>query len=446
MFQVLRQANQRDGTYILESTSPPFEKRDQAQFVRLACLRCREKKVRCTGDKNGCQRCRDKGVKCSYASSLASTSASTTSSTTTIASSSTLSVSMLTPPATATGQQSIAITSFSNTPVVPMSDGFSEAEPRVSSTIFDGNTTAYDFSHIESNFLHDTSTSLLHGPFSSPSSTSISSIHPTFSSFHDFLHEPLLNFPMDGPKPTPRRAPSVLSQVNTEQVTRSDLDPTNCYSSHDILQAFEAVEVCLVWAPRASNAANASPLLLGIDEMLTCQKEVLESCRARLQCKACRFQSYDAVIIMNICEKLLGSILRVKAVVDNQRSHDFTQSPNPRLPFFPSSTASSYSLAEQVMFQKQDNQHSQRVLDTSPNRITNFDSQGLDLGLGEWRVDDEDKLHVLASLLRIRMMKLKHLVQQLEEVVTSSRWLMHATMVKDLSGYISKCQGGIFDS
>ncbi|KAJ8132103.1 hypothetical protein O1611_g1521 [Lasiodiplodia mahajangana] len=455
MFQVLRQANQRDGTYILESTSPPFEKRDQAQFVRLACLRCREKKVRCTGDKNGCQRCRDKGVKCSYASSSSSSSTTTTTTTTAASTSSSPAepatttrpaTAMLTPPATATEQQSTTNTSSSTAPVAAVPDELSEAESGVSSTMFDDTIATYDFSHVESDFLHDTSVSLLHDPFNPSSSTSMNSIHPTFSSFHDFLHEPLLNFPIDGSEPVSRKTPPILNRVSAEQATGSDLDPNNCYSSHDILQAFEAVEVCLVWAPRTSTATNATPLLLGIDEMLTCQKEVLESCRARLQCKACRFRSHDAVILMNICEKLLGSILRVKAVVDNQRSHDFTPSPNnTRLPSFLNSATSSYSLVEQVMFQKQDNRHPQRV-DTGRNRINHFDSQALDLGLGEWRVDDEDKLHVLASLLRIRMMKLKHVVQELEEAVMSNRWLMHATMVRDLSGYISKCQGGILDS
>ncbi|KAI1127653.1 hypothetical protein F5Y10DRAFT_292689 [Nemania abortiva] len=455
MFQILRQANQRDGTYVLESTNPPFEKRDPAQIVRLACLRCREKKVRCTGDKDGCQRCSDKGVKCSYANSSPPSSSSSSSSSSITATSASPSTSesatvaqpttaLLTPPATTVEQQSTASTSSSTAPVAPVPDRLSEAGTGVSSAMLEHNTATYDFNQVESDFIHDTPSSMIHDPFNPPSSTSMNSIHPDFS-FQDFLHEPILNFSStDSAESLLRKAP-LIGRTGAEQAVGSDPDPNNCYSSHGMLQAFEAVEVCLVWTPRACSTANATPLSLGIDEMLTCQKEVLQSCRARLQCKLCRFRSHDAVLLMNICEKLLGSILRVKDVVDNQRNHDLAHSSNLRLPSFVSSTISSYSLIEQAMFQKQENQHPQRV-DTSRNRINNFDGQALDLGLGEWRVDDEDKLHVLASLLRIRMMKLKQVVQELEEVVMSNCWLMHATMVRDLSGYISKCQGGILDS
>ncbi|KAH8161796.1 hypothetical protein CIB48_g6445 [Xylaria polymorpha] len=430
MFQVLRQANQRDGTYVLESTSPPFEKRDQAQFVRLACLRCREKKVRCTGDKDGCQRCRDKGVQCSYADSSTSSASSSGAEPANVPRSA---AAMLTPPATAV-EQPTSSTSSSTTPTATAPERASGA----SSGMFEDNVPAYDFSHVESDFIHDPSGSMLHDPFNPSGGTSMSNIHPTFASFNDFLHEPLLSFPStDGAESTSGKAPPT-GGAGGEETAGSDKDPTNCYSSHDMLQAFEAVEVCLVWTPRTSTTTNAAPLLLGIDEMLTCQKEVLESCRARLQCKACRLRSQDAVILMNICEKLLSSILRVKAVVDNQRNQDLAQSPScPRISSFLNSMTSSYSLVEQVMFPKQDSRHLQRG-DTGRSRLNSLDSQTLDLGLGEWRVDDEDKLHVLGSLLSIRMMKLKHVVQELEEAVMSNRWLVHATMVRDLSGYISK--------
>ncbi|GAP89746.1 putative transcription factor protein [Rosellinia necatrix] len=475
MFQVLRQANQRDGTYVLESTSPPFEKRDQAQFVRLACLRCREKKVRCTGDKDGCQRCRDKGAHCSYAdsssSSASSLSSSAVSSAVERASVPRSAAVMLTPPATeppsttttaitttatATTNTNTNINTNTNTNTNTTSSRSSSNTPATSlpeshstrgSSVFDDNTANYDFTHVESDFIHDSSGPMLHDPFNASGGTSMSNMHPPFSSFNDFLHEPLFNFPStEGTEAVPRKALLPPHRTSNEQATESDPDLTNCYSSHDLLQAFEAVEVCLVWTPRAPTTTNASPLLLGIDEMLTCQKEVLESCRARIQCKNCRLRSHDAVILMNICEKLLSSILRVKAVVDSQRSHDLGRPPScPRVPSFLNSTTSPYYLVEQVMFQKQDNRHPQRG-DVGRSRINSLDTQALDLGLGEWRVDDEDKLHVLASLLSIRMVKLKHVVQELEEAVMSNRWLVHATMVRDLSGYISKCQAGILDS
>lgn len=45
MFNTLRRVDSSDGSYVIETTGAPFDKRDHTKFVRLACVHCRSKKV-----------------------------------------------------------------------------------------------------------------------------------------------------------------------------------------------------------------------------------------------------------------------------------------------------------------------------------------------------------------------------------------------------------------
>ncbi|KAI1394752.1 hypothetical protein F4819DRAFT_239462 [Hypoxylon fuscum] len=55
------------GQYVVESTASPFD-RPSHRISRLACVYCRSKKVKCTGEEHGCRRCLDKQIVCSYTS------------------------------------------------------------------------------------------------------------------------------------------------------------------------------------------------------------------------------------------------------------------------------------------------------------------------------------------------------------------------------------------
>lgn len=56
----------------------------------------------------------------------------------------------------------------------------------------------------------------------------------------------------------------------------------------------------------------------------------------------------------------------------------------------------------------------------------------IDSTLGAWKIDDEDKLHVLKSLLGARTARLRDLVDRIAIVATANRWLAHSNMIRDL--------------
>lgn len=106
------------------------------------------------------------------------------------------------------------------------------------------------------------------------------------------------------------------SSSNSDRPTGSSLDcgpPRQKCGCFDLLRIFEAVEIHLVWATRASSPGNRS---FRVDEILSCQKEVLDRCDVRLQCREYPLKSWDAMLLICICDKVLASILKVMAAGD----------------------------------------------------------------------------------------------------------------------------------
>ncbi|KAK8132040.1 hypothetical protein PG999_000213 [Apiospora kogelbergensis] len=440
MFQVLRQADQRDGTSILESATP---RGGQTATTRLACVRCREKKVRCTGDRDSCQRCKDKQVPCSY---VAATRTEVSPRSSADPPAATASPAESTNPNPPPGEQQQQPTS--NIPAVTLPNTTSQTLPEAVSANFafacDDALDTYDFDQDMSQFV-----SMDDDAFEALAMTS-SHTASSFDVFEGHLHDPLLDILGSSDSshlsmsPDPRSSES-SSLRRTGDGRGEQQQQRSCHSSHDMLRTFEAVEVSLMWTQRGPCAAASPPL--GLEEMLTCQKEVLDSCRARLGCTTCRFESYDAVILINICEKLLGSMVKVQAAIKGQRGRGqqtpMLSSPHRASSLLGSSTGS-YSLVEQILFnstgRKPQQQHHEAQ---SRNSLGRQHSKSFGTGISEWKFDEEDKLHALLSLLGIRMGKLKHVVQALEEVVLSNRWLVHTSMVQHLGAQVSKHQVGI---
>ncbi|RFU27495.1 hypothetical protein B7463_g8848, partial [Scytalidium lignicola] len=66
MFGTLRSIPSGNETYMVQATSPPFKTGRDTQPSRLACVACRMKKLKCTGERAGCQRCLTKDIACQY--------------------------------------------------------------------------------------------------------------------------------------------------------------------------------------------------------------------------------------------------------------------------------------------------------------------------------------------------------------------------------------------
>ncbi|KAF1962413.1 hypothetical protein CC80DRAFT_570319 [Byssothecium circinans] len=78
MFGTFRHEKSQSGhdLSVLEPITSPFE-RSSYKISRIACVYCRFKKVKCTGEEQGCQRCPDKQLRCSYTTPARSNSEST---------------------------------------------------------------------------------------------------------------------------------------------------------------------------------------------------------------------------------------------------------------------------------------------------------------------------------------------------------------------------------
>ncbi|KAK8880053.1 Aspyridones cluster regulator [Apiospora arundinis] len=436
MFQVLRQADQRDGTSILESATP---RGGQTATTRLACVRCREKKVRCTGDRDSCQRCKDKKVPCSYVAATRPEMSPRSSADAPATTASPAESTNLNPPPGEPQQPT------SNLPAVTLPNTtsqttLSEAASGTFSFACDDAIETYDFDQEMSQFV-----SMDDDAFEALAMTT-SNTGSSFEFFESHLHDPLLDILGSDGRPDSSHLSSMSpDQRSSESRGGRDEQHMSCHSSHDMLRTFEAVEVSLMWTQRGSCAAVSPPL--GLEEMLTCQKEVLDSCRARLGCTTCRLESYDAMILINICQKLLGSMVKVQAAIKGQRGREPTSTPSSlrASSLLDSSSAGPYSLVEQIMFSNNPGRKPQHHHEAqSRNGLGRQHSKSFGTGLSEWRFDEEDKLHALLSLLGIRMGKLKHVVQALEEIARSNRWLVHTSMAQHLGAQVSKHQVGIF--
>ncbi|GLB08934.1 hypothetical protein AtubIFM57258_004843 [Aspergillus tubingensis] len=64
MFGTLVSTQSESEPFISHVIRPPFE--SDRELKHLACLACRTKKLKCTGERTGCQRCLDRGLPCEY--------------------------------------------------------------------------------------------------------------------------------------------------------------------------------------------------------------------------------------------------------------------------------------------------------------------------------------------------------------------------------------------
>ncbi|KAI0008532.1 hypothetical protein F4779DRAFT_436445 [Xylariaceae sp. FL0662B] len=377
MFSTLRSENSGNGLYVLESnTGSPFDNKNrQNKTVRIACDRCRWKKLKCTSEKDGCRRCSEKKWLCSYTSSAArpKTSPHTES----------LSNGIPLSPET-----SESFTPRSAPEVVANGDSLATALDLPSDTGGYGSFNNADIDLSVAELLDMT-----------PSLDDISSLYAPCAPFSDSSRE----------LPTPN-----ISDTTGQTPTRSGCDDeTNetrkCSCPEKVVRTYEMVEICLVWELR-------EPSSLGTDEMLRYQKEALMSCESFLACDTCVLQSEYAMIIIKICNKLLVNIAEISAISSNTKMN----SHRPR----------EASLAGVSTTRTIENRRKWKA-GQNDDRLAGWT---LGSGIDQWRIDDEDKLEMLTSLLNGRITRLRSLINRLEEIAILNCWLAHKRMIRDLMG------------
>ncbi|KAG6364519.1 hypothetical protein INS49_006120 [Diaporthe citri] len=337
MFQTLRQEVRGDRQFVAETTGAPFEKKSQGRFARVACNLCRGKKLKCTGEKEGCQRCLEKGLACFYGPSSPSSSARPDTA------GAAGPQAAVTPPATAEH--------FTGTGGPAQHGSASGTITDPGPCMFDNDAALYEFLHADPDF----------EPSEPPASDSlffdtvglVSPLHGAMSLSDVFAQTQAHS---QAVAPEGALVATGLSSTlpnSSDRPTSSSLDcgpPRQKCGCFDLLRIFEAVEIYLVWATRASGPGNKS---FRVDEILSCQKEVLDRCDLRLQCREHPLKSWDAMLLICICDKVLASILKVMAAGDAGPA----QSPRPpsssgRKQSFLDPNSSPSSVMEQVLIKR----------------------------------------------------------------------------------------------
>jgi len=198
----------------------------------------------------------------------------------------------------------------------------------------------------------------------------------------------------------------------------------------EIMRIYEKAEIYLVWSLRGRSAT----ISLGPDELLQCQKEVLSSCESILNCDKCSLQPEQAMMIISIFEKVRASIIEMSGMsilpdleddgretryVDN---NSFSRQRRDTFPEFTKST----SLDDHGNYGNGGGEIVSSARGGYKRKSLLFNS-------GDWNVDNEDKMHMLKCLINVRATRLIELSNRLDKVALENNWLVHRSILKDLS-------------
>jgi hypothetical protein len=179
-----------------------------------------------------------------------------------------------------------------------------------------------------------------------------------------------IEIPNNGPQPT--RTPQHL--------------PATCRCLEQLMGANEVMQVKLVWGACPSNG-----LAVSVDDMLQCQKDILVSCETLLECGRCSLRSDYVMLIVSMCHEMMNGIGDLGAML---------------LP------------------------GSQNERSSKRSRSESDGGRKRGLKPGGWRLDDEDEIQVIKSLIGIRIARLGSLIGQLEKTVKANHpdyeWVIRA--------------------
>ncbi|KAK5630176.1 hypothetical protein RRF57_005891 [Xylaria bambusicola] len=161
---------------------------------------------------------------------------------------------------------------------------------------------------------------------------------------------------------------------------------TACQCLEKLMQANEDMQVKLVWGACPLNGVTVS-----VDEMLQCQKDILVSCETLLECKACSQRSDYVMLIVSMCHEMMNGI---------------------------------GDLSEMIL------PGSQQGSSKRPRSESDVRKRDLKVKAGAWRLDDEEEINVIRSLIGIRITRLGSLITLLEKAVKAKHpayeWVIRA--------------------
>ncbi|KAI0196454.1 hypothetical protein F4808DRAFT_439713 [Astrocystis sublimbata] len=158
-----------------------------------------------------------------------------------------------------------------------------------------------------------------------------------------------------------------------------------CHCLEKLMGANEDMQVKLVWGAYPPNGGSVS-----VDDMLQCQKDILVSCETLLECDRCSLRSDYVMLVVSMCHEMMNGIADLSAML------------------LPGSQNGSVKRA----------------------RSESDGGRKRGLKAGGWRLDDEDEIQVIKSLIGIRITRLGSLTTLLEKVVNAHRpayeWVIRA--------------------
>ncbi|KAI0543720.1 hypothetical protein F4679DRAFT_83452 [Xylaria curta] len=455
MFQTLkaRRSNTGESAYVVQSSCLPSEK-DKGKKPR-ACAFCKLKKLKCLIEGDSCAKCLKQGLECSYRSTNAKKNTPSSPSSSRRLSRSKHELRALSPTNnTSSTPEPVSHTSPSSpfggrtagsfpeiTPALPTQGtvaGSSTATSVASlsgfsvSEFFDGDINL-DFLDIPHDGVNGCDTPMyltsndmtdchLDATGFTPMHTSAPSHLTPPSPLHDGIESPGDDIPMApypsgqhtpsassgsvGWKPSPVMAPrppplAQLSNIPSSQAIPSEQSrveqrepgsphtrTVSCRCLERVMSANEAMQVKLVWVTSADTGSAVS-----VDDTLQCQKDMLASCGDLLECLICTLRSDYIMLVVSMCREMIAAIIDLSATIASDGQHR--------------SRKRSCSEATDGSW-------------TSVQRVN----------AGVWRLDDQDEMVVIKSLIRIRVTRLRNLIARLEAVVKTHHpdyeWIVRA--------------------
>lgn len=230
----------------------------------------------------------------------------------------------------------------------------------------------------------------------------------------DFALDPLLSLPLTSmPAPiSPHPWPTDSASENgASEATPASSSSATCECLGRVAGIYEFVTAKLVW--------RSLRLPRDLKDILKNQKAALQGCEISLQCRTCVNRSSYILLVISICEKIMGSLERVVSGPQRPEPQDgFSQMPS--------------EMTECQLSGNSLSQRDQMNTDTGeigPNRTHDH---GLGLSFGWWQLDDDDEKHVVHGLITARIIKLNQVVETIERLVNRQEWCLQGGMVREL--------------
>ncbi|GFN19704.1 Zn(II)2Cys6 transcription factor domain-containing protein [Aspergillus tubingensis] len=403
MFGTLSQNHSTQASYIVQVTDPPFQTDRNARTPHLACMACRTKKLKCSGEKTGCQRCQMKNLSCVFPDQSASRSARKQRS----------------------KRSQSAVSDTSHHPTNSSASGRQGSpEPRNQevqgpSHIHVGEEEMDGDVFLDLPDFYDT------GLSSTPDAEDISRLEaplglntglPTGSlstSLEDALsHGSLLDISQDRHKPNYPGLPAcidldtdILPVFSNPGVERASTSPSNqCHCPSQALALYERTQILynrLDATPRSTINSHDTR------DTLHRSKEIIYQCENLTECALCRTQSHIAMILLSVSHQLIICLKRQCATTNHHRLTDWH--PNDAYPGQGTGFTHRSSLESATQRPPMTFHHS-------------LESEDL-----------EDEIQVLKTLLTLRMQATAKLLAKLQNIIDVGGWREHRELLDRVS-------------